>query len=101
MNTIDINVDINLKVDESQYSRQLHTFGIDAQKSLENTNVLISGLSGVGVEIAKCVIMTGVNSVTLHDNKLIDLIDLSSNYYANMSDIGKLRTDVVIQHLSE
>lgn len=90
----------NTEVDESQYSRQLHTIGAEAQKALENTSVLISGLSGLGVEIAKCVIMTGVKSVTLHDTKLVDVTDLSSNYYANLNDINQLRTNVVKSKLA-
>lgn len=91
---------MNTEIDESQYSRQLHTFGAEAQKALEHTSVLISGLSGLGVEIAKCVIMTGVKSLTLHDTKVVDQIDLSSNYYADLSDVGKMRTDVVKSKLS-
>lgn len=88
-------------VDESQYSRQLHTFGADAQKALENTSVLISGLSGLGLEIAKCVIMTGVKSVTLHDTKFVSQIDLSSNYYAKQSDVNSvLRIDAVKSKLA-
>ena len=90
----------NTTVDESQYSRQLHTIGAEAQKALESVSVLISGMSGLGLEIAKCVIMTGVKSVTLHDTKLITQMDLSSNYYAQMEDIGKLRTDVVKSQLA-
>lgn len=89
------------QVDESQYSRQLHTFGAEAQKAIENTSVLISGLSGLGVEIAKCVIMTGVKSVTLHDTHMVSQMDLSSNYYAKESDVGvRLRVDVVKSKLA-
>lgn len=87
-------------IDESQYSRQLHTFGAEAQKALECTSILISGLSGLGIEIAKCIIMTGVKSVTLHDTKTVTQIDLSSNYYATENDVGKLRTDVVKSKLA-
>lgn len=107
MNTTKTNS--NTEVDESQYSRQLHTFGAEAQKALESVSVLISGLSGLGIEIAKCVIMTGVKSVTLHDSlnssisdqsSLINQIDLSSNYYANMNDIGKSRLEIVHSKLA-
>ena len=87
-------------IDESQYSRQLHTIGAEAQKALESVSVLISGISGLGLEIAKCVIMTGVKSVTLHDTKPVTLMDLSSNYYAKMEDIGRPRIDVVKSQLA-
>lgn len=86
----------NNEIDESQYSRQLHTFGADAQKALENTSVLIYGLTGLGVEIAKCVIMTGVKTVSLHDTQKVCHVDLSTNYYAQNDDVDKnLRVNVV------
>ena len=41
-------------------------------------NVLISGLRGLGVEIAKNVVLSGVKSVTLHDDGNVEWADLSS-----------------------
>ena len=42
------------------------------------TNVLISGMKGLGVEIAKNVILAGVKSVTIHDPEEIKIEHLSS-----------------------
>ena len=42
------------------------------------TNVLISGMKGLGVEIAKNVILAGVKSVTIHDPEDIKIEHLSS-----------------------
>lgn len=84
----------NSEIDKTLYSRQLYAIGKDAQEALKNTSVLISGITGLGVEIAKNLILTGVKSVTLHDNGNIRLKELSTNYYANFEDIGKLRTTV-------
>lgn len=47
-------------------------------KRMQNSNVLISGLRGLGVEIAKNVILGGVKSVTLHDEGVAEWRDLSS-----------------------
>lgn len=52
--------------------------GHDAMKRMQNSNVLISGLRGLGVEIAKNVILGGVKSVTLHDEGVAEWRDLSS-----------------------
>lgn len=52
--------------------------GHDAMKRMQNSNVLISGLRGLGVEIAKNVILGGVKSVTLHDEGVAEWQDLSS-----------------------
>lgn len=52
--------------------------GHDAMKRMQSSNVLISGLRGLGVEIAKNVILGGVKSVTLHDDGVAEWQDLSS-----------------------
>lgn len=88
-------------IDESLYSRQLYVLGKDAMMAMKNANILISGLNGVGVEIAKCVILSGVKSVTLHDTQSVTLKDLTSNYYASPENIGQLRTNVVHKMLSQ
>ena len=52
--------------------------GHDAMKRMQSSNVLVSGLRGLGVEIAKNVILGGVKSVTLHDQGQAEWRDLSS-----------------------
>ena len=39
------------RIDENLYSRQLYVLGHDAMARMQNSNVLIVGLNGVGVEI--------------------------------------------------
>ena len=41
------------KIDNSLYSRQIYTIGKDAMEALKCANILITGLNGLGVEIAK------------------------------------------------
>ena len=88
------------KIDNSLYSRQLYAIGKDAMEKINKSSVLIHGMSGLGVEIAKCVILTGVNSVTLCDSGKIKQKELSSNYYAKSEDIGKYRVEVVKNKLA-
>lgn len=78
-------------MDEALYSRQLYTIGHEAMASIQETNILISGLGGLGIEVAKCVILGGVKSIVLHDNKNISILDLSTNYYITEEDINKPR----------
>jgi ubiquitin-activating enzyme E1 len=76
-------------IDESLYSRQLYAIGKEAMGKITQTNVLISGLTGAGIELAKCVILAGVKKVTLHTP--IDVLthaDLTSNYYAYPDGVG-------------
>lgn len=77
-------------VDESLYSRQIYAIGKEAMNKITQGSVCISGMSGLGIELAKCVILAGVNTVTLHTPKnILTYRDLASNYYADENMIGK------------
>ncbi|KAL5110204.1 Ubiquitin-like modifier-activating enzyme 1 [Taenia crassiceps] len=88
-------------VDESLYSRQLYVMGTDGMKKLAYTKILITGLGGLGLEIAKNLVLGGVGSVDLHDPECITSSELSSNYYATLEDVGKKRCEVVWPKLAE
>lgn len=89
------------EIDEGLYSRQLYVLGHEAMKKMAVSDVLISGLDGLGVEVAKNVILAGVKSVTLHDTANCTIKDLSSQYYLSESSIGKNRAVESCNHLSE
>lgn len=87
-------------IDESLYSRQLYAIGKDTMQSLITSKVLIVGLDPLGVEICKNLILCGVGSITILDDKLITEKDYG-NYYITSQDIGKSKSDVVGKRLSE
>lgn len=68
----------NGEIDENLYSRQLYVLGHEAMRKMASSDVLISGMNGLGVEIAKNVILSGVKSVTVHDQEVCQISDLSS-----------------------
>ena len=41
--------------------------GKEAMEKMQKSNVLISGMKGLGIEVAKNVCLAGVKSVTIHD----------------------------------
>ncbi|KAJ1974171.1 E1 ubiquitin-activating protein [Dimargaris xerosporica] len=65
------------------------------------SNVLIVGLRGLGVEIAKNVILAGVKSVTLYDPEPAQITDLASQFYLTESDIGRSRAEASAPRLAE
>ncbi|KAF6719684.1 Ubiquitin-like modifier-activating enzyme 1 [Oryzias melastigma] len=89
------------EIDEGLYSRQLYVLGHEAMKRMQNSNVLISGMRGLGVEIAKNVILGGVRSVTVHDQGVAEWRDLSSQFYLREADLGKNRAEVSQPRLAE
>lgn len=68
-------------LDNNLYSRQIYALGISAMNNLRLANVLISGMSSVGVEIAKNLILGGVRNVTIHDTKNVIWHDLSAQVF--------------------
>ncbi|KAI9675170.1 MAG: hypothetical protein M1829_003530 [Trizodia sp. TS-e1964] len=88
-------------IDESLYSRQLYVLGHEAMKRMSSSNILIAGLKGLGVEIAKNIALAGVKSLTLFDPSPASLSDLSSQFFLHPSDIGKGRAAVSAPHVAE
>lgn len=88
-------------VDESLYSRQLYVYGAEAQRRMQETNVLLVGLKGLGVEIAKNIILSGVKSVGILDNEKVQIADLGSQFYLNESHVGKPRAECSMPQLVE
>uniref|UniRef100_A0A8C0DBK9 Ubiquitin-like modifier-activating enzyme 1 n=1 Tax=Balaenoptera musculus TaxID=9771 RepID=A0A8C0DBK9_BALMU len=88
-------------VDEGLYSRQLYVLGHEAMKHLQTSSVLVSGLRGLGVEIAKNIILGGVKAATLHDQGTAQWADLSSQFYLREEDIGKNRAEASQPRLAE
>ncbi|CAM9592986.1 unnamed protein product, partial [Discosporangium mesarthrocarpum] len=74
-------------IDEGLYSRQLYVMGKSAMTKMGKADVLISGLSGLGAEVAKNVILAGVRSVTLHDERPVRFEDLSSQFCLGEGDV--------------
>ncbi len=66
------------EIDEALYSRQLYVLGHEAMLKMKNAAVLVVGVRGLGVEIAKNVALGGVKSITLYDPAPATIADLSS-----------------------
>ncbi|KAJ4460545.1 putative Ubiquitin-activating enzyme E1 1 [Paratrimastix pyriformis] len=79
------------KSEQQLYDRQTYTFGEDAQKKITSSTILISGLGGVGVEVAKNLILSGMKHVILQDLEVVSWADLSSQFYLTEADLGKNR----------
>uniref|UniRef100_A0A8C0IZI3 E1 ubiquitin-activating enzyme n=1 Tax=Chelonoidis abingdonii TaxID=106734 RepID=A0A8C0IZI3_CHEAB len=78
-----------------------YVLGHEAMKRMQNASVLVSGLRGLGVEIAKNIILGGVKSVTLHDTEPAQWADLASQFYLREEDLGKNRAEVSQPRLAE
>lgn len=91
----------HIDIDEDLHSRQLAVYGRETMQHLFASNILISGMQGLGAEIAKNLILASVKSVTLHDGGIVELWDLSSNFAFSENDVGKNRALASVQKLQE
>jgi ubiquitin-activating enzyme E1 len=82
------------KINTDLYSRQIGAFGMETMRKLVQLKVLIIGMRGLGVEIAKNIILSGPKSVTIFDQFFPSINDLSSNFYISEEDVGKKSRDV-------
>ncbi|GJN13991.1 hypothetical protein PR202_gb00759 [Eleusine coracana subsp. coracana] len=89
------------EIDEDLHSRQLAVYGRETMKRLFGSNILVSGLQGLGAEIAKNLVLAGVKSVTLHDDGKVELWDLSSNFFLSEKDVGQNRAQACVTKLQE
>eukprot|EP00008_Paramoeba_atlantica_P004572 CAMPEP_0201488738 /NCGR_PEP_ID=MMETSP0151_2-20130828/19350_1 /ASSEMBLY_ACC=CAM_ASM_000257 /TAXON_ID=200890 /ORGANISM="Paramoeba atlantica, Strain 621/1 / CCAP 1560/9" /LENGTH=1033 /DNA_ID=CAMNT_0047874091 /DNA_START=110 /DNA_END=3211 /DNA_ORIENTATION=+ len=86
---------------ESEYSRLIHAVGKDTLLKMKNYRILLLGLKGLGIEVAKNLLLTGVKSLCIADDAPVSIADLSSNFYLNPSDVGKSRADASLGSLRE
>mmetsp|Transcript_6972 Transcript_6972/g.20372 ORF Transcript_6972/g.20372 Transcript_6972/m.20372 type:complete len:1034 (-) Transcript_6972:1236-4337(-) len=89
------------EIDEDLHSRQLAVYGRDTFRKMASSHVLVSGLKGLGVEIAKNLVLAGVKAVSLEDGGAVEVADLSSQFYFKEGDVGKNRAECCAAKLQE
>uniref|UniRef100_A0AAQ5YHE0 E1 ubiquitin-activating enzyme n=2 Tax=Amphiprion ocellaris TaxID=80972 RepID=A0AAQ5YHE0_AMPOC len=80
-----------MEIDDSLYSRQRYVLGDSAMHQMAQSSVFLSGMGGLGVEIAKNIVLAGVKAVTLHDTKQCETWDLGSNFFIHKEDVVSQR----------
>jgi len=78
-------------VDEKLYSRQLYVMGHEAQRRMMASRAVLVGLSGLGAEVAKNIVLAGIAGVTLVDPCPACGYDLGGNFYLGEGDVGSAR----------
>lgn len=66
------------EIDEGLYSRQLYVLGHEAMRRMADSRVLVVGMKGLGVEIAKNVVLAGVKEVGVWDEGQVQIEDLGT-----------------------
>eukprot|EP01061_Rhynchopus_euleeides_P038990 TRINITY_DN6686_c0_g1_i2.p1 TRINITY_DN6686_c0_g1~~TRINITY_DN6686_c0_g1_i2.p1 ORF type:complete len:1103 (+),score=303.92 TRINITY_DN6686_c0_g1_i2:83-3310(+) len=94
-------MDVDVDVDQDLYSRVQYVLGAEAMQKLASTRILVVGAGGLGTEVAKNLILTGVGRLDIYDDRSITWWDLGSLFFASESSVGARRVDVVTPRLQE
>jgi ubiquitin-activating enzyme E1 len=87
-------------VDTDLYSRQIGAYGLETMGKLIQMKVLIKGLRGHGIEIAKNLILAGPKEVCIIDDTTCSMSDLGANFYLKPEDVGaRTRCEATLQSL--
>eukprot|EP01125_Pyxidicula_operculata_P014175 TRINITY_DN4711_c0_g1_i1.p1 TRINITY_DN4711_c0_g1~~TRINITY_DN4711_c0_g1_i1.p1 ORF type:complete len:939 (+),score=157.20 TRINITY_DN4711_c0_g1_i1:118-2934(+) len=73
--------------------------GVDNILSLAKLKTLVIGAKGVGVEVAKNLILMGTQSVVIRDNGLVSIADLGTNFCLTSTSIGQKRSIASLPYL--
>ncbi|XP_029287138.1 ubiquitin-like modifier-activating enzyme 6 [Cottoperca gobio] len=93
----------SMEIDDSLYSRQRYVLGDSAMHQMAQSSVFLSGMGGLGIEIAKNIVLAGVKAVTLHDTKQCETLDLGTNFFIRKEDVlsQRRRVEAVCPRVAE
>lgn len=93
------NADKEITEDEAKlYDRQIRLWGVQAQKQLRRANVALFGLNGTGSEIAKNVVLSGVQCLHVIEHEPVTELDALCGLYTRQQ-IGQNRAKASESHL--
>lgn len=86
-----------LTQDEAElYDRQIRLWGVNAQSKIRQSKVLMLGFNGIASEVAKILVLAGIDTLTIVDDKPLQESDITSNLFCRPNgDDEKFRTHAV------
>ncbi|XP_017784327.1 PREDICTED: SUMO-activating enzyme subunit 1 [Nicrophorus vespilloides] len=79
------------------YDRQIRLWGIESQEKLRAANVLLIKIRGLGSEIAKDILLCGINSLTILDDALVTEEEIFKNFLLSPESVGKNIAEAVLE----
>lgn len=83
------------------YDRQIRLWGLDAQKRLRASRVLVVGMKGLGCEVSKNLVLSGVRSLKMLDHEVVTVEDATSQFLAPRDKVGSNRAEASMDRLQQ
>jgi hypothetical protein len=96
-----VEMDINDEKVKDRWSRYIGAMGVEAVSKQSKASILLLGLGGLGVEIAKNVVLSGCKELAVWDGQEAQWEDLSGQFFLGEGDVGKSRLEGTIFKLQE
>lgn len=65
--------------------------GIDAVSKQSKADILVFGLNPLALEVVKNLVLSGCRRLTICDERLVSMEDLSGGFFYTLEDVGKKR----------
>ncbi|XP_069486598.1 ubiquitin-like modifier-activating enzyme 6 isoform X1 [Ambystoma mexicanum] len=91
-----------MEIDDALYSRQRYVLGDTAMQKMAQSKIFLNGMGGLGVEIAKNIVLAGIKALTIHDTKPCQTWDLGPNFFIREEDVKnqRNRAEASLRHIA-
>ena len=84
-----------------RYQKNVGNLGIDGQKKLFESSVLVVGLGGLGGFVCEELARAGTGEIAAVDHDVFDQTNLNRQLFATLQNIGSKKTDVAKKRLQQ
>ena len=84
-----------------EFSRTERLIGKDELSNVQNANIIIFGLGGVGSYVAEALARCGVGKMTVVDKDTVDITNINRQLYALHSTVGKNKAEVAAERIRD
>lgn len=83
------------------FDRLIALIGLDKLKLIQDKNIIVIGLGGVGGYAAEALVRSGIKKMTILDNDLVEITNLNRQIIATHKTLGKYKVDVMEERLKD
>lgn len=84
-----------------RYARQIHHWGLEKQRIIEESSLLIAGVGGLGATVSQLLVRAGAGRLYLVDNGCLDWPDLNRQTLYGEKDIGRAKLPLAKERLNQ
>lgn len=84
----------------NKFYRTIKLIGEDNFKKLQNSNILLIGVGGVGGYVAEALIRVGIGALTVVDNDVVSESNINRQIIALTNTVGRIKVEVAKERLN-